>query len=129
MMKAMAPNAPTGATFMTQAMILKKMSSTVSIRVSTGAQRSLPITTTAEPKKIAKQSTWSRLLLAKAPTTLVGMMPSRNCPASLGGAVLVFAFSASWLSEFGSMFSPAPGCTRLPTSSPKARAKSVAAVK
>jgi hypothetical protein len=47
----------------------------------------------------------------------------------LGGAVAVFALRASWESDAGSMFSPAPGWTRFPTTSPNTRAKSVAPVK
>ncbi|MCY1229220.1 hypothetical protein D9M72_415770 [compost metagenome] len=129
MMNAMAPKAPTGATRITQPMILKKSSSTVSRSVTTGRQRSRPTTTMAAPKNTEKQSTCNRLLEAKAPTTLVGMMPSRNAPASLGGAVPVLALRASWDSVFGSMFRPAPGWTILPTTRPNTRAKSVAPVK
>jgi hypothetical protein len=53
-------------------------------------------------------------LLAKAPITLVGMMPSRKAPASLGGAVAVLALRASWESDAGSMFRPAPGLDQVP---------------
>ncbi|MNR55161.1 hypothetical protein D3C85_1754820 [compost metagenome] len=92
-------------------------------------QRSRPTTTIAAPKNTAKHSTCSRLLLAKAPTTLVGMMPRMKAPASFGGAVAVLALRASWESDAGSMFSPAPGWTTFPTTKPKTRANSVAAVK
>ena len=109
MMNAMAPNAPMGATFMIQDMILKISSRTVSMRLMTGRQRSRPMTTIAAPKKTEKNRTWSKLLLANAPITEVGMMSRRKEAASLGGAVPVFAFSASWERVLGSMWSPAPG--------------------
>ena len=48
---------------------------------------------------------------------------------SFGGAVAVFALRASWESDAGSIFSPAPGWTTFPTTRPKTRANSVAAVK
>ena len=86
MMKAMAPNAPMGATFMIQDMILKISSRTVSMRLMTGRQRSRPMTTMAAPKNTEKNSTCSRLLLAKAPITLAGMTSRMNAAASLGGA-------------------------------------------
>ena len=109
MMNAMAPKAPIGATFMIQDMILKISSRTVSMRLMTGMQRSRPMTTIAAPKKTEKKRTWSRLLLAKAPMTLVGMMSRMKAAASLGAAWPVLASSASWDRVLGSMFRPAPG--------------------
>jgi hypothetical protein len=83
----------------------------------------------AAPKKTEKHRTCRRLLLANAPTTLVGMMPSRKAAASLGGAVEVLASRASCESDAGSMFRPAPGWTTFPTTRPKTKANNVAAVK
>jgi hypothetical protein len=129
MMKAIAPKAPIGATFMIQDMILKTSSRTVSMRLTTGRQRSRPMTTMAAPKNTEKNRTCSRLLLAKAPMTLVGMTSRMNAAASFGTAWPVFASRASWERVLGSIFRPAPGWTMLPTIRPKTRAKSVAAVK
>ena len=114
---------------MIQDMILKMSSRTVSMRLMTGMQRSRPMTTMAAPKNTEKNRTCSRLLLAKAPMTLVGMMSRMKAAASLGTAWPVLASTASWDSVLGSMFSPAPGWTMLPTIRPKTSAKSVAAVK
>ncbi len=129
MMNAMAPNAPMGATFMIQDMILKTSSRTVSMRLMTGRQRSRPMTTMAAPKKTEKKRTWSRLLFANAPMTLVGITSRMKEAASLGAAFPVWAFRASCESELGSIWSPAPGWTRFPTIRPKTNAKSVAPVK
>ena len=72
MMNAMAPNAPIGATFMIQDMILKMSSRMVSMRLMTGMQRSRPMTTMAAPKNTEKNRTCSKLLLAKAPNDAGG---------------------------------------------------------
>ena len=79
----------------------------------------------AMPNRQEKNSTASSVFSANAPTTLSGMMPSRNsfvvgrCPPP------VLASTADASSVAGSTLKPAPGLTRLPTASPKTSANVV----
>ena len=75
--KAMAPNTPSGATRITMDMMRKSRAERSSTKATTAVAASRS-RASATPKSTEKKITWSTSSLAKASTTSLGMMPSRN---------------------------------------------------
>ncbi|MNQ45018.1 hypothetical protein D3C85_587930 [compost metagenome] len=72
MVKAMAPKAPSGASFMITPMMPNITWAMPSMNSSTGLP-SLPMRCRAKANRMAKNSTWRMLPSAKAPTTVFGI--------------------------------------------------------
>ena len=75
----MAPNAPIGATYMTNAIILKRTCDTAWTPSMIGLPFG-PRASSAKPNITEKNSTGSTSPSAKAPTALVGTRLTRNSP-------------------------------------------------
>ena len=88
MVKAMAPKAPIGATFMTMPTMPKNTCAVWSMRSSSGLPRS-PSQCSANANRMAINSTCRISPSAKAPTTVFGMMCSRNSTVLCSPALAV----------------------------------------
>ena len=107
-MKAIAPNAPIGATFITMPTMPNSTCDSRSMRSKTGRPFA-PKPCSAKPNSTEKNSTWSISPFANASTALFGMIASRNSVVVCilpGAAYCAIAFVSS---VAGSTFMPAPG--------------------
>ena len=86
MVKAIAPNAPIGASFITKATILKITIDNCSNALVTRAARS-PTIASATPNRIAASNVWRMLPAVSAETKVSGMMSSRK-PVSVVACAL-----------------------------------------
>ena len=121
---AIAPNAPIGASFMIKPTMRKKMWLTMSMRRSTGSPCS-PSACKPKANRIAKNRTWRISPVAKAPTTVDGMISIRN-PMVLWSFAFAVKVAIDLVSTVErSTFMPTPGCHRLTTISPITRASVV----
>ncbi len=121
MVNAMAPNAPSGANFMTIPTIPNSTWDRPSMNPSMGAPR-LPRRCSAKPNSTANSSTWSISPLAKASTTVVGMALSRNSVTDCIFFGSAYAATEAVSSVAGSTFMPLPGRSTLITINPRIRA-------
>ena len=122
MVKAMAPKAPIGAAFMMMPTTPKKAWAVLSMKRYTGLPFS-PIAESAKPNMRAKRSTWRMSPLAKASTTLDGMMFIRKSTVLVDLAWVVMAVSALVSILETSALKPTPGCSRVTTARPMASAR------
>ncbi len=114
---------------MTQPTIVKKTSLICSMKPNTIGGAFSPTFASASPNSTAKNSTCSMLFCANAEMADAGMIPRRNSTVCGSSPLAVFwaMASAPVASVCGSMSKPAPGRTRLPTTSPNSSANVVMA--
>ena len=119
MVKAMAPNAPIGATFTTSAMTPNIACATSSIRLRTVWPRS-PKAMSEKPNRIANSSTCRISPCAKAPTTVSGMMCKTKSTDFISLACFAKPATAP---AFDWPEKPTPGCSTFATIKPSTSAK------
>ena len=115
----MAPNAPIGAAFMMMAMTPNIAWPASSTKARNRATRS-PAAISEKPNNTENSSTCNMSPLAKAPTTLSGMRPSRKSSAPRGCATSPENPATAAASALPGK--PVPGWSVAPTSKPAASA-------
>ena len=118
--KAMAPKAPMGATFMTSATMRKNTCDRRS-RTSTSGLAVGPMAVSETPKRTAKKTIWRISPLAKASTTLEGTMLVRKSTNFMDSPALVYWVMSPLVRRVTS--TPSPGRVTLTMTRPMARAK------
>ena len=128
MVKAIAPKAPSGATFMMMPTMPNRTCESLSISSNTGLPFA-PNACRAKPNRTENSSTCRISPFANASTTVFGMTFSRNSVVDciLPGPAYCATALVSRLA--GSMFIPAPGWNRLMMTRPTSRARVLTASK
>lgn len=123
--KAMAPKAAIGETFIASPIIQNRPDAKLSMTVSMGLARSpaaaRPKANSTEKNRICRMSP-----LAKPEIMVFGMMLSRNSLVDAKWrAVVIYESTELVLTPCMSIFMPAPGCSRLIVTRPSTRASVV----